>query len=140
MSKLNNKGITILETLITIAVILIGVLVLVRLFPVALQMGRSAEQATIATSLAQAKIEEVFSMNYANISTGIIESRQKMASDSNNPFYYYERETIVEYVDENIESSITDEGIKKVTVNTYYKSALLSLDKNVQIILLISDK
>jgi Tfp pilus assembly protein PilV len=140
MSKLNNKGITIIEAIVTITVLLMGILVLVRLFPIALQIGRSAEQATIATNLAQAKIEEVFSTDYYNISVGTIETRQRMSSDISNPFYWYEREAIVEYVDGNLNTSVVDLGIKKIIVNTYWKSALLSLDKNVQLTLLISEK
>lgn len=140
MLKLNNKGISILEALITIAVLLMGVLVITRLFPVALQLGRSAEQATVATNLAQSKLEEMFYLNYDNIAIGTIEARQRMAIDMANPFYWYERETAVEYVDGNLNTSATETELKKITVHVYYKSSLLTINKDIELILLISKK
>ena len=140
MSKLNNKGITLLEALIAMTVILIGILVLTRLFPVALQLSKSAEQVTIATNLSQAKIEEMFYLDFNGITIGTIEAREKLSTNSSNPFYHYERETEAEYVDENLNTSVAVTELKKVTVTTYWKSSLFALDKDVELNIIIVDK
>jgi Tfp pilus assembly protein PilV len=140
MSKLNNKGISLLEAAITIAVIMLGILVLSKVFPVAFQAGKSSEQATIATNLAQSKLEEMFYLDYDNISTGTIEAKQRLAADSSNPFYHYQRETIIDHVDINMNTSQTATGLKRITVNTYYNSPLTSAERTIQLILLISEK
>ena len=140
MSKLNNKGLTLLEVIITITVIITGVLMLTKLFPIAFKVGESAKQSTVATNLAQAKLEEMFYLDYDNISIGTIEAKQRMSVDPANPFYNYQRETITEYIDQNLETSVVDTGMKKITVNSYWNSSLLSLEKSVQLTLIISEK
>lgn len=140
MSKLNNKGISLLEATITIAVIMLGILMLSKVFPVAFQVGRSAEQATIATNLSQAKLEEMFYLDYDNISIGTIETKARLSSNPASPFYGYQRETVVDYVDSSLNTSVTETGMKRITVNTYYNSSRLSTEKSVELILLISEK
>jgi len=119
---------------------MIGILALVNLFPLAFKVNTLAKQSTVATNLAQAKIEEMFYLDYDNISIGTIEAKQRMSTDSDNPFYYYQRETIVEYVDGNLNTSATETGIKKITVNCYWDNALLLTEKNIQLAILISEK
>lgn len=140
MLKLNNKGIGLIEVMVTITVILIGIIAVARIFPIAFKVGKSAEQATIATNLAQSKIEEMFYLDYDNISIGTVEAKARLSADPDNPFYFYQRETLVEYVDENLDTSGSETGMKKITVNAYWNSALLTTEKNVQLVLIISEK
>ena len=140
MSKLNNQGITLLEAMITIVVIMIGVLILANIFPIAFKISESAKQATIATNLAQAKLEELFSLNYDNIAIGVIEVNERLSADPNNYLYDYQRETLTEYVDQNLQTSVSETDLKKMTVNVYYKSSALKTEKSVQLTSLISKK
>ena len=140
MSKLNNRGITLLEAMITIVVIMIGVLTLANIFPVAFRVGESAQQATLATNLAQAKLEELFSLNYDNIAIGTLEVKSRLSADPNDYLYDYQRETLTEYVDQNLQTSATATDLKKITINVYYQSAALKTEKSVQLTSLISKK
>ena len=97
MSKLNNQGITLLEAMITIVVIMIGVLTLANIFPIAFRVGESAQQATLATNLAQAKLEELFSLNYDNIAIGTIEVKGRLSANPSDYLYNYQRETLNQY-------------------------------------------
>ncbi|MFA5029256.1 MAG: prepilin-type N-terminal cleavage/methylation domain-containing protein [Patescibacteria group bacterium] len=138
--KTNTYGFTLIETVVTLAVLLIGILAIVGIFPLALKINKSAEQTTIATNLAQAKIEEMFYLNYENIDLGTIEAKHRLSSDQANPFYYYQRQTVTEYVDGDLEYSVAETGIKKITVTVFWHSPLLSLEKNTSLMLLISKK
>ena len=140
MSKLNNQGITILEAMITIVVIMIGVLTLANIFPVAFKIGESAKQATIASNLAQAELEELFSLNYDNIAVGTIETKARLSADPSSYLYNYQRETLAEYVDQNLQTSASATDLKKITVNVYYQSIVLKTEKSVQLTSLISKK
>ena len=140
MSKLNNQGITLLEAMITIVVIMIGVLTLANIFPIAFRVSESAQQATLATNLAQAKLEELFSLNYDNIAIGTIEVKGRLSADPSDYLYNYQRETLTEYVDQNLQTSGSATDLKKITINVYYRSAALKTEKSVQLTSLISKK
>ena len=141
MSKSNNQtGLTLLEAAITIAVILIGVMTIVQIFPLAFKIGKTAEQTTVAINLAQAKIEEIFFLDYDNIAIGEIEAKHRLSSDPASPFYNYQRQTVAEYVDGNLAASPTETELKKITVTVYWYHTFLGYEKSEEIIILISKK
>lgn len=140
MLKSNNKGITLLEAMITIAVIMIGVLSLTKMFPIAFKIGKVSEQSTIASNLAQAEIEDLFSLNYDNLTTGTMETKHRLSLNPNDQLYNYQREVLIEYVDSNLQPSATETNLKKVTVNIYWYNTVLKIEKNTQLTSLISKK
>lgn len=136
----NHQGISMIEAILAVAVLTIGILVIVTLFPFALKISKSSEQETIAADLAQAKIEEIFSLGYNDISNGIVEARHHLASDPQNPFYDYERQTVVQLVNGNLANSATDLGLKKVTVTVFYKTPMLNSSSSLPVSIIISQK
>lgn len=140
MLKFNNNGISLIEAVVSIAIILVVVIAMAQIFPLALKINNHAGQETIATNLAQAKIEEIFSLDYANINVGTIEAKHRLSSDNLNPFYNYQRQTVVNYVDINMANSNSDTGLKKITTTVYWSSPIFKVEKNVQLILLISQR
>lgn len=136
----DNRGITEIEAVLATAILAIGVLSIVTLFPLALKVAKTAEQETIASNLAQAKIEEIFSLDYDNIPNGTIESRHRLASDPENPFYHYEREAISQLVDGDLNDSAADLGLKKITATVHWQTPHLNLSKSLPITILISRK
>lgn len=137
----NSQGFTIWEVMVALTVLIIGILSLARLFPLALQVSKSAEQNTIAMNLAQAKIEEAAYLGYGNIPVGSFEAKHRLANDPENPFYYYLRETNAYFVNATDFSTTTiDTGIKKVTTIVYWNSPILSSEKSREVIILISKK
>ncbi|MBU1148866.1 hypothetical protein KKI23_02125 [Patescibacteria group bacterium] len=133
----NNKGLTVIEAIAAISILLICVLGLINIFPWSLQISKSAETKTIATNLAQEKIEEIISIDYTEIGVGVIESRHSLGTDSDDPFYKYERLTEATYVDGDLEDSVTDTGMKKIIVTVYWSTQLAG-DETVQMAYLIS--
>ncbi len=141
MFKSNNQnGLTLIEAAITIAVLLIGIIAIVQIFPLAFKVGKTAEEATVAVNLAQAKIEEMFYLDYDNIAIGTIEAKHRLSADSENPFYYYQRQTDAEYVDQNLNTALTDTGLKKITVTVYWYHPVLRYENSEALTILISQK
>ncbi|MFA5047788.1 MAG: prepilin-type N-terminal cleavage/methylation domain-containing protein [Patescibacteria group bacterium] len=142
MSKIptNHRGISIIEALIAIAILLIGILSIARIFPLATKISRSAEETTIAANLAQNEIETLFSLGYDGLGTGLVEAKHRLATDPSNPFYAYQRQTDVSYVDANLSTSTSDTGLKKVTVTVFWRNPATNNEKSYPMIVLISQK
>lgn len=138
----NNKGISLVEAIVCIGLITLIIITIIKLFPIALKLGSDATKVTIATNLAQAKIEECFYNDYENliVSSTPMEVKHRLASDPANPFYAYQRATTVEYVDSNLNHSATETGIKKISTIVYWQSPVLKNEKRVELRILISKK
>ena len=139
-SPTDKKGISLIEASIAIAILLIGIVAAAQIFPLAVKVDNTAEQTTVAADLAQSEIEQIFSKGFENIAVGTIESRHRLAVSSTNPFYSYERQTIVDYVDGNINYSATATGIKRISTTVYWRNAVSKTEKNTNVIILISQK
>lgn len=131
-------GFTLIEVMIALLVLGIGVFSVVQLYPMSLKIGNASKNLTLATNLAQAKVEEVISLQYDNIPLGTIEPRQRVSGDPADPFYNFERETIVIYVNGDLQESLEDLGLKKITTTMYWYNALNPIEKTFTIITLIS--
>ncbi len=136
--KKNKLGLTLLEAIISIGIILIIIVAIGRAFPLALKINTHANQETVATNLAQAKIEEIFSLPYSEIPTGIIETKHRLSTDPANLFYYYWRETQVEFVNIDLTPSVNDTDLKLIKTDVYWQSSLLNKEKKLSLNLLIA--
>ena len=126
--------------MLAVVVLMIGVLAAANIFPAALKISRSAEQETVAANLAQAEIEDVFSLGYDNIAAGAIEAKHRLSADEANPFYNFQRQTDVYFVDGNLSQSASDAGLKKITVTVYWTTPSLGIEKSLLVSALISQK
>lgn len=139
-SVINKKGISLIEATIAIAVLLIGIVAAAQIFPMSVKVNKIAEQTTIAADLAQSEIEEIFSQGFENIPIGTIEPRHRLAGSSTNPFYFYERQTVVDYVDSNLNHSVSPTGIKQISTTIYWHNAVSKTEKNTNVKILISQR
>jgi len=137
----NNAGISMLEVVITIAVIAIGIMALTQLFPTSLTSTKTANHETTAVNLAEAKLEEMMSITYDEIPVGTIEAKTRLATSTDNWLYEYQRQTVVTYVEgENLSTSISDTGLKKITTTVYWYTAATDSERQLELHLLIADK
>lgn len=67
----NRRGTTLVEILVTMLILLVGIMVVIQMFPVGFRVVRAAESQTIATKLAQAEIERWKNMP-GNLPDGIL--------------------------------------------------------------------
>jgi len=140
MNYKNQKGISLIEVLISISVLSIGILGLLQAFPHGTSIERDIELTTIGHHLAQSKIEELISLNYSEILTGLIEDNVRVDLDPNSIFYNFKRSTYVTLVDENIQTTETDIGMKKVLVTIYWPSNFGGADRSTSITTLLSSR
>ena len=133
--SLSPSGISLIEILIALAVLIVGAICIITFFPLGLESVKRSEHETIAVNLAQAKIEEIISTSYFDVSTGEIAEPSLSSIDSD--FSGYSRTTLTYFVDSDLNISEQDLGLKKVdvTVSWFDNNATTS----VNLITLIAD-
>ena len=136
----NPKGISLIEVMISIVVLSVGILGLLQAFPHGTSIEKDIELTTIGHHLAQSKIEEIISLNYAEVLTGLIEDNVQVDASPISNFYDFKRSTYVTLVDENIQTSETDIGMKKVLVTIFWPSTFKGSDRSTSITTLISKR
>jgi len=120
----NKQGFTLIEATLAIAVLLIGILTMVQFFPFSLSIITESQDASIATTAALTKIEELLATAYDDLDAGTIESKQKLSNDPENFLFPFSRQTVVTYIDDDLNEIGTDQGLKKITVSVYWRSAI----------------
>ncbi len=131
----NKKGFTITEAMVAVFVLMLGIVAVLHLFPLSLQTRKFSEMKTVASQLAQAKIEELSANSYDDISVG---TTTEVQLDS--PFEGYSRQLVVNYVDSNLQNSASDTGLKKIEVTVSWSSSLSISQKNVRVINLVAGR
>ncbi len=131
----NQQGLTLIEAIVAIAILIVAIFAIINIFPKGIQIIKTAERNTVAAFLAQEKVEELEALPYGDIPLGLIETKQKMSDDPDSPFYYYERETEVIYVDPDngLAQSQTDLGIKQIRTTVYWFVTTDEQEKNLSI-------
>ncbi|MDP2708674.1 MAG: hypothetical protein Q8O93_01305 [bacterium] len=127
---LNRTGMTLLEVMVSFSILVVAFIALTQAFPLGLAINKTAENFTKASYLAQEKLEELNHLGYDNILTGTIEAKHRLADDQNDYLYYFQRQTSVDYVDENLQISAGDTGLKKILITVYFTNALFKSEKS----------
>lgn len=135
---LNKKGFSLLEIMVAFTILTIAFIAISRSFPYGLAINKSAENSTIASFLAQDKIEELHSLGYDNIGLGEIEARHKLSLDQDDYRFFYERDANVSYVDSSLVESITDLGMKKISATIYFINSVSKQEDTFNITTIIS--
>lgn len=130
-----NKGFTLLEAIIAILILTVGLVAILQVFPIGFGMEISNRRETLGTMLGQEKIEEINSKSYRDIEV-ITQIEDPLPS----PFEKFSRETKVNYVDANLQTTTTDTGLKKIEVKVSWDSPLWLEKESVKIITLITER
>lgn len=111
-----------IEIILALAILMMAILTIIRIFPAGLQVTKTAEKNTVAGFLTQEKMEELAALSYNDIPVGLIEPKHKLSDDPDDSFYNYERETWVIYVDPNngLAQTGSDLGIKQIKATVYW--------------------
>jgi prepilin-type N-terminal cleavage/methylation domain-containing protein len=131
-----RRGFTLIEAILALTVFSVGIIFTLVIFPKGINMGREAKEISVATQLAQEKIEEMLAESYDDLIIGEIEPRAKVNENPSSQFYAYERLVTCDLVDSDLTSTVTDIGLKKVEVNVYWRNS--GKENNVQIVRLIN--
>lgn len=135
-----ESGLSLIETMVAFAILAIAFIGLVQTFPFGLAINKEAENTTVASYLAQDKIEELTSFGYSDINVGIIEVKHRLSDDPSNYLYNYQRETVVNFIDGNLNEVDENQGMKKISVTVYYINAIFKTEKSYNIATLKSER
>ena len=133
-----QTGFSLMEIMVAFSILVVAFIGLVQSFPFGMSINKEAENITIASYLAQGKIEELISLGYNNINIGVIETKQRLSADPSIYLYYYQRQTEVSYIDSDLGESIEDTGMKKISTTIYYTNAISKTEKSYNITTLVS--
>lgn len=130
-----------IELLVVIFIFSIGVMAIIKAFPMGTQITKSSELSSVAVFLAQEKIEETISKSYEELFIG--EVIEEYGFDTQ--FNPYKRITNITCVDPDfdmfeIENCSPDLGIKKIQVVVYWNSVLNDSEESVKLVNLYSSK
>jgi len=134
----SQVGMSLLEIMVSLSILALTFIALMQSFPTALTINKTSENSTKASYLAQEKLEELNSLGYNNITVGTIEAKHRLSDTQSDYLYYFQRQTIVDYVDSNLQNSASDIGLKKISVTVYYTNALSKTEKSYSTVTLMS--
>lgn len=97
---------------------------LITIYPTAIRIISSGSKLTVASNLAQARIESLRIVSYDDLTIGTYENNQPADPNPNSPYNEYHNTVIVTYVDDNLATSGIETGLKKVTVTTSWYDPL----------------
>jgi len=138
MSK-KTEGFTLIELLVAAFILTVAISGVLSSFPLGAKIGNSAQLSSVASQLAQAKIEEIISKSYDEIATGTETEAYGVISD----FPRYKRVTEVSCYDPNgsvLSPNCPDVGIKKINVVLYWKFSLGVAERSFNIATLVVKK
>lgn len=130
-----QQGFTFLEAIIAMLVLTIGIVAVLQVFPTAFSLEMANQMETQASFLAQEKMEVITNTTYQSIAIAI-DTETPLAV----PFEKFSRETTVVYVDADLLDSVSDTGLKKITVRVWWNSPLSIVDDEVILSALVAEK
>lgn len=139
--KLKFKpGITIVEVIMAIAILVIGIVAIVSIFPTGMKLTKEGENLTIATQQAQGQMEELNGSNYDALGIGTVEAKHRLSQSETDNLYNFQRQTVVSYVDPNLNlnQSLTDQNLKKIVVTVFWPGRFTQPEKTYSLTTLIS--
>ena len=112
-----KQGFTLIEILIAIILAATGLMVLMQLMGVAIFADSNLEYRLTALNLANEKLEELKddSYSHANLNTGTHTESSISGFD-----FVDQRQWTVDHVDANLNTSVSDTGLKDVTVEVQW--------------------
>jgi len=114
-----KQGFTLIEVLIAIILIVSGLVVLMQVMSVAIFADSTLEYRLTALNLANEKLEELKDDGYSHANLDPASSSFTEAFISGFDFID-QRQWTVDYVDANLSTSVSDTGLKDVTVQVQW--------------------
>jgi|GEM_PF-1860457 len=132
----NEKGVSIIEVMIAMTILVIALLAMMSMFHVGIRQTSLSGNITTATQLANDKMEEIRNLPYESIDDSYYPPNKDnqnpdSVSDPDSNFPNYERYVTIQYVDSDIsaisvssafnpESNVPPSNLLKVSVNVIW--------------------
>lgn len=131
---------SLIEIMVALLILMVAFISLIQSFPFSQTIVKTAENSTKAAYLAQNQLEQLLALNYDNIPVGAIEAKQRLAADSANYLYYFQRQTTVSYLDGDWQVSASDTGLKKISITVYYTNSISKKENSYNLSALASQR
>ncbi|KKR21754.1 MAG: hypothetical protein UT48_C0004G0010 [Parcubacteria group bacterium GW2011_GWE2_39_37] len=133
--KNNKRGFSLLELITAFSILGLVTIALLQAFPFGLAANREAENNSVASYLAQQKIEDLGSVAYSDLNVGVIEPKNSIPN-----YPGFQRQSVVSYVDGNLNEIVSDLDLKKISTTVYYTSPQSQTEKIFNLTTLVSKK
>ncbi len=125
--RMGETGFSLLEVMVAVIILGFGLLAIMHLFPIGLKASKISQDTTVASFLAQAKIEVLKNTGWAQLSVGsTTEDYEEITG-----YPEFKRVTTVQ----NVETA--DPGLKRITVEVFYKP--YGAERSVKLVTLFTD-
>ena len=128
-----SKGMTLIESLISLAIVSFGVFLIALIFPIIMGTTLSSKKDTAALFLATAKMEKMVTQSYGLIEEGTIIENYGTIDGYEN----YRREAVVSCFHPERSCQNEETGIKKITVSVFYDG---NIEESVSLRSIVSKK
>ncbi|MDP3900162.1 MAG: type II secretion system protein [bacterium] len=138
--KKNIRGFTLIEISVSLAIVMTVLLSIITIFPYSLRINNRSANLSHAAFLAQIGIEQALSLGYDALGIGTIEAKDRLSLDQTSYLYHFQRQTDVDYLDEDLNVDINDNGLKKITVTVFWNDNFSFQETNYKLETIISQK
>lgn len=132
---IKQTGFTLIESLIALAIIGIGLVIVLQVFPAGFSVEKNSQLETQATLCAQEKIESLLSKSFSELIIGT-ETENLLPI----PFEKFSRTTKISFIDSSLQESIPATTFKKIETTVSWKSPLKIGNKEVKLMTLFAEK
>ncbi len=131
---------SLIETMVALLILMVAFISLIQSFPFSQTMVKTAENSTKAAYLAQNELEQLLALGYDNIPVGTVEAKGRLSADPADYLYFFQRQTTVSYLDGDWQASVSDTGMKKISVTVYYTNSISKTENSYSISALSSQR
>lgn len=130
-----QKGVSFLEAIVAIFIFTVGFVGLLQVFIFSFGVEISNQRQSQATFLAEEKIENLLALPYEDVTTGFF-----LENTLPDPSEKFSRKTTIIFLDNALQQSLVDNGLKKITVEVSWNSLLSASPKIFQLSTIIVRK
>ena len=116
------SGFGLVEGLVAMSIMAFALVAIIGAIPITLQLNKRAELGSLASVYARAKLEALLTTTYDEVTIGTIEPRTVLSTDPLNPASKLYRTSMVTLVDQNLEGTGNDVGLKKIVVTVDWQN------------------
>jgi len=132
---MKKNGFSLLEAIVAIAIITLGLLAVLQVFPAGFSLEKSSQLETQAVLATQEKMETLIAEPFSTLAIGTT-----VESPLTAPYERFSRTTKISYVDANLSETAGPTGLKKIEITVSFKSPLKVETKQTKLITLIAEK
>ena len=117
---MRKPGFTFLELLIALSLFSVGMISVLQVFPINRRLLVQTTGTSQAAFLAQEQLELLRSTAYASLTVGTYQARASIVDDEDSPLHQFERQTVVNYINDSYQVSNSDLRLKRILLTIYW--------------------